>query len=51
MSHLASTLPASWASPAAFPALRHLLLDHNRLRGPLPAEWGSNASWPALEQL
>lgn len=35
----AGSLPASWASASAFPALRTMDLEHNQLSGQLGAEW------------
>ena len=47
----AGTLPASWGSPGAFPALASLVLDELPLTGSLPPSWGSNTSLPALTTL
>lgn len=40
----AGPLPASWATPGAFPSLTTLIMSANNLSGPLPPEWGANGT-------
>ena len=48
---LSSSLPASWASATAFPALQILALQKNNLSGTLPAALGEADVMPRLQEL
>lgn len=48
---LVGSLPSSWGSPGAFPALASLELEGCNVQGPLPAEWGSPAALQRLQSL
>ena len=49
---LEGRLPDSWAGGGAFPALRRMHLEGNRLEGTLPPDtWGSASAFPALQYL
>ncbi|KAL4424194.1 hypothetical protein ABPG75_001495 [Micractinium tetrahymenae] len=49
---LTGSLPAAFADPGSFTALRELTLSDNPLTGPLPPAWGARAgALPALQLL
>ena len=52
LNDLSGTLPAAWAQPGSFTALRQLTLSDNpRMSGGLPLEWGQATEGGALAQL
>ena len=45
------SIPATWGSPGAWPALTDLILHVTNLTGTLPAPWGGETALPSLTSL